>query len=178
MIEVEVICNVRAVHDRTNGVREGVIMAQVEVNEGAPAVGCAEAFVEAPIETVWAVLCDFESWPSWNKSVSKLELKGDVKVDTSFVWVAGESRIISRLEELDRPKRVVWSGRTFGIRAIHVWEFKEKDGGTIVRTKESFEGLIVRLFRGLMKRMLDKTLSQGVTALKIEAESRHGSTGV
>lgn len=149
------------------------MVVQVEVNEKAPAVGSAEAVVMAPIETVWDVLSDFESWPSWNKSVSKLELKGDVKVGTSFVWVAGGSRIISKLMEVDPPKRIVWSGRTFGIRAIHVWEFEEKDGGTLVHTKESFEGVIVRLFRGPMKRMLDQALDQAVTALKVEAEARH-----
>jgi len=82
-------------------------MVQVEINEKAPAVGSAEALVKASIETVWDVLSDFESWPNWNKSVSKIELKGDVKAGTSFVWVAGGSRMISKLEELDRPERMV-----------------------------------------------------------------------
>ncbi len=85
--------------------------------------------------------------------------------------------MISKLEELDRPERMVWSGRSFGIRAIHVWEFVEKDGATLVHTRESFEGLIVRLFRGTMKRILDNALQKGITALKNEAESRHSMPG-
>jgi len=152
-------------------------MEQVEINEKAPAVGSAETLVKASIETVWDVLSDLESWPSWNKSVSKIELKGDVKAGTSFVWVADGSRMISKLEELDRPRRIVWSGRSFGIRAIHVWEFVEKDGATFIRTRESFEGLVVRMFRRPIKRILDKALNQGITALKNEAESRHSIKG-
>ncbi len=151
-------------------------MRQVEVNSSAPAVSSASAAVNAPAGVVWDVLTDFESWPNWNESVSKTELKGDLTVGTTFVWVANGAKIVSMLEELDYPRRVVWSGRTFGIRAIHVWEFEERDGGTLVRTSESFEGLIVKLLRGMMKRMLSETLQQSVLALKREAEARHGAT--
>ena len=107
-------------------------MTPIEVNKAAPAVAEAEAFVGAPIDTVWQVLSDFESWPNWNK----------------------------------------------GIRAVHVWKFETKDKGTHVHTEESFEGGIARLFPGLMKKMLIKALDQGVAALKQEAESRFGRSGV
>lgn len=153
---------------------EKMTVAHIEVNKVAPAVGLAETFIKAPIETVWGILTNFESWPSWNKSVSKIQLNGPVKVGTSFVWVAGGSKIFSRLEEVDALKRLAWSGKTLGIRAVHVWKFEKKDEGTHVHTEESFDGFIVRLFPGLMKKMLAKALDQGVTALKTEAESRHG----
>lgn len=146
----------------------------MDINEYAPAIGQAEAIVAAPTDTVWDVLSDLPNWPSWNKSVSKLGLKGDIEPGTTFVWVAGGSKIVSRLEELERPSRIVWTGRTMGIRAVHVWTFEATAAGTRVRTRESFEGLIVRCFRGTMKKMLDRALEQGVEALKAEAEARHG----
>jgi hypothetical protein len=49
------------------------------------------------------VLCDLPNWPSWNKSVSSLELKGDLKPGTSYVRVVGGSKITSSREELERP---------------------------------------------------------------------------
>jgi hypothetical protein len=150
------------------------MVAPIEVNKAAPVIVVAEALVNAPIETVWQVVSHFEGWPSWNKSVSKIQLNGPVKVGTLFVWVAGGSKIVSQLEEVDRPNRLAWSGKTFGIRAIHVWRFNKEDEGTHVHSEESFEGLIVKLFPGLMKKILAKALGQGVTALKAEAESRHG----
>ncbi len=145
------------------------------MNASASAVSSASATVNTPAAVVWDVLTDFSSWPIWNKSVSKIELKGDVTVGSTFVWVANGTKIVSMLEELDHPRRVAWSGRTLGIRAIHVWEFEESDGGTFVHTSESFEGLIVKLLRGMMKRMLSKTLEQSVHALKTEAEARYSA---
>jgi hypothetical protein len=146
----------------------------MEINDQAPAIGMAEAIVAAPVDTVWEVLRDLPNWPSWNRSVSKLEQQGDIRPGTSFVWVAGGSTIRSRIEEIERPRRIVWTGRTLGIRAVHVWEFEATPDGTRVRTRESFEGLIVRCFRRPMKKMLDRALQQGVEALKAEAEARHG----
>ncbi len=148
-------------------------MPLIEIDQNAPAVGTAEAVVKAPIETVWSVLVDLPRWPIWNQSVSRMDLRGDVSVGTTFVWVAGGAKITSRIEELDAPRRIVWSGGSTGIRAIHVWEFEDVQGSTHVHTRESFDGLMVKLFRGKMRTMLSNALSQGVQALKAEAEARH-----
>ncbi len=148
-----------------------------DVNLRAPAIASASAFVNAPAEAVWDVLTDFTSWPAWNKSVSKMEMQGDVREGGTFVWTADGVKIRSTLERVERPKRIVWSGRTLGIRAIHVWDFTEKNGGTIVRTAESFEGPVAWLFRGMMRRMLSKAVEQGLAALKSEAEARQGKAG-
>lgn len=152
-------------------------MSQITENNRAPVVASAEIHVSAPIEVVWGVLSDFGSWPDWNKAVSKMEMDGELSVGTDFVWVANGTKIRSRLEELNSPHRMVWSGRTFGIRAIHVWEFQATNGGTLVRTTESFDGLVARLFRRSMKKMLVKSLEQGVMSLKAEAEDCYDLLG-
>ncbi|MEZ4386102.1 MAG: SRPBCC family protein [Candidatus Krumholzibacteriia bacterium] len=149
-------------------------MDQVVVNRSAPVVGRAEAVITAPVEVVWDVLSDLEGWPRWNPSVSKMRLDGPLAVGTSFAWVGGGSRITSKLEQLDRPRRIAWSGKTFGIRAVHVWEFRTVATGTSVRTEESFDGWIVRLLPGIMRRMLDRALRDGLDALKREAEAGPG----
>jgi len=148
--------------------------ARIEVDHKAPAVGTANAFIEAPIETVWRVLSDLENWPSWNKSVTKIRVDGPIQAGTSFAWVGGGSRIVSRLEEVDPPKRIAWSGKTLGIRAMHVWELAEKGEGTQVHTEESFKGLVARLFRGYARKTLARALDQGISSLKAEAEARKG----
>lgn len=151
-------------------------MTSVAINSSAPVIGRAEALIEAPIETVWDVLSDLDGWPKWNPSVSRMNLRGRLDVGTTFEWVGGGSKITSRLEEIDRPSRIVWSGRTMGIRAVHVWELSTVPDGTFVRTEESFDGLLVRLLTGPMRKMLDKALRDGILALKVEAESRRGDT--
>jgi hypothetical protein len=103
-----------------------------------------------------------------------IQVDGPIQVGTSFAWLGGGSRIVSRLEEVDPPKRIAWSGKTFGIRAMHVWELEEKGQGTQVHTEESFEGLVARLFRRFARKTLDRALDQGISSLKAEAESRIG----
>jgi hypothetical protein len=46
---------------------------------------------------------------------------------------------------------------------------------TLVRTEESYEGLVARVFRGYMQRTLDGALERGVRYLKAEVE-RQGAT--
>ena len=145
----------------------------VEVNKAAPAIWAAESAISAPIRTVWQVLSDFEGWPRWNKSVSKIKLDGPIRAGTSFVWVADGSKIVSRIEEVSEPHELAWSGTIWGIRAVHVWKLEEREGGTLVHTEESFDGLIAKLFPGVMRKMIRKALNQVLTALKIESESRN-----
>jgi len=146
--------------------------SRIEVNHEAPATGIAEVFIQAPPEKVWRILSELEKWPSWNKSVSMIRVNGPLETGTSFEWTTGGSRIISRLKEVDPPRKIAWSGRMLGIRAIHVWELKAEGEGTRVRTEESFDGIVATLLRGLMKKTLAKALAQGTASLKAAAESR------
>jgi hypothetical protein len=41
-----------------------------------------------------------------------------------------------------------------------------------VRSAESYEGLVTRLFRGPLQKMLDKALTDGLQYLKSEVERR------
>jgi hypothetical protein len=58
------------------------------------------------------------------------------------------------------------------IAAPPVWRFEPRDGGTPARTEESFEGLLPRLLRGRMQRMLQQSLDSGLAYLRAEAERR------
>jgi hypothetical protein len=59
-----------------------------------------------------------------------------------------------------------------GIDAVHVWRLEPQDGATFVRTEESFDGLVARLFRRSLRKRLDATLESGLRHIKIEAERR------
>ena len=151
-------------------------MKEIQANQNAPAFARQEAFINAPLQLVWAILVDFAKWPEWNESVTEMNLQGQVAVGTAFHWIAGGMKIRSRIEQVDSLRKIVWSGRTMGIRAIHVWTLTEEQNGTRARTEESFEGLLVRLLAKTMRKALDKALIQGLVALKREAEKRPGGT--
>lgn len=147
----------------------------MDVDREAPVVGSSEGQIDAPPEVVWGVLTGFELWPSWNPDVKSVEVKGPVAEGTEFRWKSKPGTIKSRIERLDPPRLVGWTGRTMGIGAVHVWRLEPRDGGAYVQTEESFSGLLARLMRGRIQRTLDAALEDGVRYLKAEAERRAGS---
>ncbi|MGD2082170.1 MAG: SRPBCC family protein [Chromatiales bacterium] len=144
----------------------------MDINRDAPVVASAEALIEAPVDLVWSLLIDIDGWPRWNPAVERAALDGPPQAGTAFRWKAGGASIASRLEAVRRPAHLVWTGRTRGIRAVHAWHLRAEEGGTRVRTEESFDGVWLRLLAGPMRRMLASSLEQGLGALKGAAERR------
>jgi hypothetical protein len=149
--------------------------APVVANAKAPVLGAAEVHIDAPLTIVWEVLSGLSDWPKWNTDVSSMQVQGPVRAGTSFKWSAAGMTIRSQLQQVDPPNRIAWTGRTLGIHAVHVWHLEEADGGTEVRTEESFDGLPARLLPGYMKRTLQTALDRSLDALKTEAQSRTAS---
>jgi uncharacterized protein YndB with AHSA1/START domain len=142
------------------------------INESAPVVGRSEIEISAPPDAVWDVLTDFGRWPSWLRDVKSMSIEGPVAAETVFRWKAGPGTITSTIQRVERPRLIAWTGRTLGIDAIHFWHFEERDGGTFVRTEESYEGLTARLLRRSLQRTLDTALDDGLQDLKAEVERR------
>jgi hypothetical protein len=63
-----------------------------------------------------------------------------------------------------------WAGKVIETQAIHVWILELYENSVLVRTKESFEGWLVSLSRGMMQRMLDTSLVAWLEHLKSKAE--------
>lgn len=145
-----------------------------ELHEHAPVVAATEIEIAAPREVVWQVLTAIDRWPSWNPAVKSASLLGAVEEGTEFRWKAGPGTIVSKLEVVDAPHRIGWSGRSMGINAFHVHTLDDGDGRTVVRTEESYDGLIARLFSGRLRKMLDEALRDGLLHLKTEAERASG----
>lgn len=146
--------------------------AKAAVEKRAPVVEASEIVIAAPPETVWDVLATIEGWPAWNPDVKWVSVDGDVVEGTQFRWKSGPGKVTSTLQRVERPRLIAWTGRTFGIDAVHVWRFEPRDGATLVRTEESFEGIVARLFRRPLRSTLAGALENSLRHLKAEAERR------
>ena len=51
---------------------------------------------------------------------------------STFRWKAGPGTITSTLQRVERPRVIAWAGRTFGIKANHVYTLEPRDGKTLV----------------------------------------------
>jgi hypothetical protein len=85
-------------------------------------------------------------------------MRGPLAPGTEFRWKNGGVSIVSLIQDLEPERRIAWTERTLGIRAAHIWTFTEQAVGVLVRTEKSFNGLIVRLFAGPMRRTLASSL--------------------
>jgi hypothetical protein len=99
-----------------------------------------------------------------------MSFSGPLAPGTEFRWKAGPGTIVSTLERVEAPRYIAWRGRTLTIDAYHEWWLEPRDGGTHVRTQESFTGLLARLLRGMLQKTLDKSFADGLERLKREAE--------
>jgi uncharacterized protein YndB with AHSA1/START domain len=140
------------------------------VASDAPVVSSREIVIDAPIDHVWGVLTAIERWPEWNPDVKSVAIDGPAAEGVTFRWKAGPGTITSRVEHFERPQLVAWSGRTLGIRAIHVWRLEAQNGRTLARTEESYDGLVARVLRRSLQKTLDTALTDGARYLKTEAE--------
>jgi len=142
------------------------------INRRAPVTGSRQIGIAAPPALAWDVLTAIERWPSWNSDVKTAAIEGAVREGTKFRWKSGPGTITSTIHDVEPPSRIAWTGKTFGIRAIHVHTLEGRDGETVVRTEESYDGLVARIFKGPLKKTLDRALRDGLERLKLETERR------
>jgi uncharacterized protein YndB with AHSA1/START domain len=144
----------------------------MEINRNAPATAEGELQIAADPQTVFAVISAIDQWPSWNPDIKSVTLQGPIQPGTGFRWKSGPSSLTSTLQVVDPPHQIAWTGRTMGIKAVHVFRFQERDGGTLARSEESWEGLLASLLKGYSRRSLDKAIRSVLSHLKVEAERR------
>ena len=90
-------------------------------------------------------------------------LSGPLHPGSVFRWKSKGFAVTSTLREVTPKRRIAWTGKAFGTRAVHTWEIEESNQGTILKTAESFAGWLPRLMPRAMQRTLDETLP-GVAA--------------
>lgn len=136
----------------------------------AAASSQAQIEIAAPPERVWELLSNIERWPTWNSLVQKSVLSGPLHPGSVFKWKSKGFAVTSTLREVTQKRRIAWTGKAFGTRAVHTWEIEESNQGTILTTAESFAGWLPKLMPRAMQRTLDETLPVWLQAIKAEAE--------
>jgi hypothetical protein len=157
---------------KTRVIQDGSEPAENGIDPQAPVVGTRAVEVAAAREVVWNVVAGIDEWPTWNPDVKSAALDGELAQGSVFRWKAGPGTITSTIERVERPRRIAWTGRTFGIDAIHVYALEPRGGKTFVTTEESYDGFVARRFRRQLQKRLDRALEDGLRHLKSEAERR------
>jgi uncharacterized protein YndB with AHSA1/START domain len=145
----------------------------MNINTHAPVQSTRELHIEASAETVWGLLTNVDNWSRWNPRITRARLDGVFAPGAVFHWISRASSIVSTIQDVNKPHRVSWTGKTFGGRAVHVWTLVPDATGVQVKISESFDGGIVWLLRWWFRRLFANVLDEMLLALKTEAEEKH-----
>lgn len=144
----------------------------MQIDSQAPVRAQDTIFIHAPIEKVWAIQTDLENWPSWQSDIQNVQLDGRLEEGSIFRWKAQGLNITSTLEAVEPPRLIGWTGRSIGMKAVHIWHFEAAADGTKVTTEESLSGWLTRLLAFFDKHFLQKSIAKSLATLKERAESK------
>jgi len=140
------------------------------INNNAP-VKCSKTItINASSKKVWDVLTNINNWDNWQTDISKPKLNGELKPNSTFDWKSGGTKIHSTLHTVDPYKQIGWTGKTFGMFAIHNWTIIEKDGETEISIEESLEGFFAKLLKNTFNKNLEIGMQNWLDLLKLECE--------
>ena len=146
-----------------------VLASNGQINNHAAVKASSEIFIVAPMDKVWRLLVGIDEWPNWQPNITTAEIAGPVKKGTEFKWTTGGTKIASRLALVKPGEELAWTGTALHATAIHVWQLRAApSGGTLVSTKESMQGFMLKLFYS--SKDLEKAQKAWLDALKREAE--------
>jgi hypothetical protein len=113
-----------------------------------------ELFIAAPAERVWGWLVRAASWPEWYGNAKDVEIDGgarDLAPGTRFHWTTFGVRVHTTITEWVPGRRLAWSGHALGSTAYHGWVITPCDGGCVVVTEETQQGLVPYVGRAFLR---------------------------
>ena len=143
-----------------------------DINHQAPVKCSMKIIISASGKKVWEVLTDINKWPDWQTDIKTAKLNGALKEGTSFDWKTGGAKIHSSLHTVNPYLQFGWTGKTFGMSAIHNWTLTEEDGKTVVEVKESLSGIAASLFKKLFNKNLETGMQHWLELLKTACERK------
>lgn len=155
--------------NRTGNFAQKIIMTSS--NSNAP-VKCKKSIsIKANSEKCWKVLTDIDNWANWQTDISHAKINGALKPGTTFNWKSGGAKIHSTLFLVEPYKNFGWTGKSFGISAVHTWKITETSEGATIIVEEIMEGFLAGLFKKLLNKKLATGMEKWLELLKRECES-------
>ncbi len=141
-----------------------------EINSNAKVKALRTVEINADIRKVWQLLADIDNWKNWNSGITKSSFNGTPKAGDKFHWKTGGTNLQSEIHTYEPFRKFGWTGKVFGVFAIHNWKLNENNGITTVIVEESIEGFLTKILPNLFQKSLEKGMDSWLQDLKKEAE--------
>lgn len=133
--------------------------------------------INAALERVWEIFTDLTCWKDWSTVVSNVSSESEHLTEgRSFKFCIRPftfpMNIEPVVEEVIPGQKIVWSGSKHGITARHEFHFEEKNGKTLLTSRETFMlHWMKRLFFHIPKRRLHRLSVLMLQDVKYAAEN-------
>src|SRR5687768_16432715 len=106
----------------------------------------AELYVEQRPETVWSYFSDLTKWNQWSPICLGCRLVEGVQLGTGSVLqirfrVARITTVVlANVINVKSPRLITWTGKKFGLKAVHTYRFESHGTGTLMSNEETIFG--------------------------------------
>ena len=130
--------------------------------------------IDAPPETVWALLVDVPSWKEWNPTIVEIDGTAEVGSKVSLVSTVNPDRTFKlTVKSVEPPSRMVWAdGMPLGLfTGERTYTVTPSGGGCEFSMVETYTGLLAPLITKAIPDMTE-SFEQFADGLVAAAESR------
>ena len=141
----------------------------------------SEIEIDAPAETIWAILSDFESYPKWSQFIKSIDGKSEVGAPLSVcIHCEGQKPMTfaPQVQEMIPNVLLSWLGGMWGKKWLFLGEHffnltPIDENRTRLTHGENFSGWLLPLVWKAIGESTEKGFSHFNEALKKRAESAH-----
>lgn len=131
----------------------------------------ARAQIGASLSTVWSVLSDVPSWPSWTPTVTRAEPGGPLGLGASVTLVQPRLKPgIWTVVEWEPQRSFTWVSRGPGCRIVATHALSAAGGGTQLALGIAFEGLLSPVFAKFWGGLSERYIQEEAACLKRHCE--------
>ncbi|MFI6740185.1 SRPBCC family protein [Nonomuraea sp. NPDC050451] len=141
------------------------------IDNAAPVVVRLDIEIDAPLQKVWDLHTDVNSWTTWQPDITAASADGPLVPGSVFHWSTFGLDIASTVYAVEPASRILWGGPAHGITGVHQWTFTRHGTRTLVRTEESWDGEPIVADEEGMRQALEGSLTMWLNHLKKAAES-------
>ena len=135
--------------------------------------------INAPQKKVWDIIIDLTCWKDWNTVLDNVSSENNqLQEGVNFQFCIRPFNIPLNIKphvkEMVIENRIIWAGRKHGVHAQHEFTFQEKNGNTMLNSRELFSGMPMTFIKYIFpKRKLKELSSRLLQEIKETSEKNN-----
>ena len=133
--------------------------------------------IDADIKKIWKVFTDLTCWHNWNSVIRDADCNDQCLTHGTVITCRFRPFLFPinaqiNVEKIIPEEYVIWSVKKKGFKAYHEFIFQRQEKGVLVISRETFNGLLIRLFGFLLpQKRLRELTTTFLNELKVASES-------